>query len=161
MKILYTLILLLFAQTALAEITYPVDVANTTWFFYNTDTQERGKRRSWPNPDGSEIPNLPNNIVPLLRVINSKPSYDPNSEGLSRSTEVDVANNTYTYSWNVVTLTAEEAIEAAETQQRNDFDTQISSIILNLRNGTGTNAQRLARVEKAVAYILKDKYQRD
>lgn len=60
--------------------------------------------------------------------------------------------------WKVVALTSAELAErqarAADAQDRQ----QIKAIVTDLQNGTGTTAQRLARVERALVRLIKDVY---
>lgn len=134
-------------------ISYPVDVANTRWALYRVSTQEivRHNHR-WPRADGRQIVNLDPDLVPLMEVDEPQPAYDPSTQTLQRSAPVvDVAANTHTHGWTVVSLSQEEIDAIAEREQA-------KQIYQALKAHTGSNEQRLTRLENVVAYLLKDQY---
>lgn len=134
-------------------ISYPVDVQNTHWAVYKISTTEIVKHNSpWPRADGQPIVDLDPDLVPLLEVEEAQPAYDPNTQRLERSTPVvDVAANTHTHGWNVVALSQAELDAIAE---REAAKAQYQALIAH----TGTDAQRMNRVENVLAYLLKDIY---
>ena len=132
-------------------INYPVDVENTRWATWRISTAEIEKHnREWPRHDGGEIVNLSPDIVPLLEVREDRPAYDPATHRLqSVAGVVDVPNNTHTHGWQIVPLTAEELADIAEREQAKAF-------YQDLKDGVGTQLERLVRTERVCAYLLKD-----
>jgi hypothetical protein len=132
-------------------IDYPVDVENTRWASWRISTAEIEKHnRPWPRHDGGEIVNLSPDIVPLLEVQAPQPAFDPALQRLTRSDPVvDVEANTHTHGWTVVQIPQEELDDIAEREQA-------KAVYQDLKDGTGTQLQRLVRVEKVCAYLLKD-----
>jgi hypothetical protein len=61
--------------------------------------------------------------------------------------------------WQVRALNAEEiAVRAATAQEANDLESeraQIAAVLNDLKNGTGTTAQRLTRCERAIVFLFK------
>ena len=134
-------------------ITYPVDVVNTRWSVIRISTQELVKQnQSWPRADGGEIVGLDPGIALLLHVQAADPAYDPATQRLlSAAPVVDIPANTLTFSRTV------QAIPQAELDSATELD-QIRAVYLALKNGTGTVAERLTRLEKVVARMIKDQY---
>jgi hypothetical protein len=132
-------------------ITYPVDVENTRWASWRISTAEIEKHnRPWPRHDGGEIVNLSPDIVPLLEVQATKPAFDPELQRLTRPAPVvDVEANTHTHGWTVTPLSQEELDDIAEREQA-------IAVYQDLKDGTGTQLQRLVRTERVCAYLLKD-----
>ena len=133
------------------SISYPVDVENTRWATWRLSTAEIIKHaRPWPRHDGGEIVDLDPDIVPLLEVREAQPAYDPATHKLqSVAPVVDVPGNTHTHGWTIVPLTQEELDEIAERAQA-------VAVYQDLKDGTGTQLQRLVRTERVCAYLLKD-----
>ena len=133
-------------------ISYPVS-PESRWAFYrvSTSTLERHNIR-WPRADGGEIVGLDPDIVPLLEVEAAQPAYDAATQKLQRTAAVvDVAANTHTHGWEVVSRTADEIAEDTERDQ-------IKAVYTALLNGTGTSAERITRVERVAAHLLKLQY---
>lgn len=134
-------------------INYPVDVENTRWALYDTDASAvLHRNRRWPRADGGEVINLAVNLVPLLEVVEDQPTYDPDTHRLTRNDPVvDIAANTITTEWTLVPLDQAELDEIAEREQ-------IKAVYQAVKNGVGTNLERLVRVEKVLAHLLKLEY---
>lgn len=134
-------------------INYPVDVENTRWAAYRVSTQEVVRRNMrWPRADGGEIVGLDPDLVPLLEVREDQPAYDPATERLEAATPVvDVDANTHTQGWSVVARSQQEIDDEAEREQA-------KAAYLALKNGEGTQLERLVRVEKVAAHLLKAAY---
>ena len=132
-------------------ITYPVDVENTLWAAWRISTAEIIKHaKPWPRHDGGEIVGLDPDLVPLLEVQGARPAYDAATERLTRSAPiVDVDANTHTHGWEITPLTQQEIDDIAERAQA-------LAVYQDLKNGNGTQLQRLVRTEKVCAYLLKD-----
>jgi hypothetical protein len=133
------------------SINYPVDVENTRWAMWRISTAEIEKHnRRWPRHDGGEIVNMSDDIVPLLEVIEDQPEYDPAIDQLEAvAGVVDIPNNTHTHGWNIVPRPQEDIDEDADRAQA-------IALYQDLKDGTGTQLQRLVRTEKVCAYLLKD-----
>jgi hypothetical protein len=91
---------------------------------------------------------------------NTGPAYDPATQKLEREFVDDDAAFTRTFRYKVVAMTTAEQTAyqqglADETERQ-----QIKSIYQDLKNGTGTTAARLARVEKVCAWLLRDAVRR-
>jgi hypothetical protein len=134
-------------------ITYPVDVANTRWSVYRVSTGEIVKHNTrWPRADGGAIVGQDPDLVPLREVEAAQPAYNPATHKLERAEAVtDVAANTHTHGWNVVALSAAELADLAETAQAK-ANYQL------LLAGSGTQLERLVRVERVCAHLLKLQY---
>jgi hypothetical protein len=135
------------------SITYPVDVENTRWSLVRVSTNQIERHnKPWPNRHGTEIPGLDPDLVPLLEVQEAKPAFDPATHKLQRTPGViDIPNNTHTHGWQIIALTQEELDEQA------DID-QARQAYQGLINGTGDTTQRLQRVERVAAHLLKLNY---
>ena len=84
--------------------------------------------------------------------ISDPPATNPETHKLERSL------TTEEYGWVSVPLTTEE-LDALAAQAAADAEReQAKALYLDLKNGTGTTLERLLRVEKVLAYILKDTY---
>lgn len=142
-------------------ISYPIDVENTRWAVYNTDTSTILRRSmKWPRADGQEIVGAPANIVPLLEVTAPKPApSDPATlKVIADDPVVDVPGNTLTQAWQEVAMSQEEQDIYAEAQANAAELELVKSVYQALKNGTGTDAQRLTRVERVLAFLIKRDY---
>ena len=153
--------LTLFVASSANAIDYPVDVDTTRWVFYNTATSEPHSRPMvWPKANGSKINKLPANVVPLLFVRGARPSYNALNQRLTRGAPiVDLVGETYTFTYAVENLTVDEVTQLAEEVAERNLRATIRAGIKDLNQGNGTNAQRLKRVEKGLAYLLKESLQ--
>lgn len=135
-------------------ITYPVDVENTKWAFYRLSTDTILKHNvSWPRADGEEILGLDPDIIPLMEIVEAIPAYDPSTHKIQEAPPtIDVNANTHTHGWTVVPYTQEELDNEAEKNQA-------IAIYLDLKNGVGTSGERLLRVERVAAHLLKLQYE--
>ena len=137
-------------------INYPVS-PESRWAMWSISQAEILKHnKPWPRRDGMEIVGLDPDMVPLLEVQSPQPAYDPATEKLERSTTVDVDANTHTHGWNIVALTQAE-LDAIAAQAANDAEReQAKAVYQDLMNSTGNSTQRIVRVERVCAYLLKD-----
>ncbi len=120
------------------------------------DTNEVVKKSDAPfNADESIQPPPP---LVQLKVIRdeTKPGYDAANEKLVLTHKDDFKLLTRTYFFEKAVLSSEE--KALITQASADETTrqQVKTVYAALKAGTGTATQRLVRIEKAVAYLLKD-----
>ena len=85
----------------------------------------------------------------LPLVIDPQPAFNPVTQRRSPSYIIEAGQVRKT--WAVVPLTAAELEDADAATQL----TQIQAVLADLRNGTGTTAQRLQRVERVCAQLIK------
>lgn len=131
-------------------INYPVDPSSrwATWSISQAEIIKHNK--PWPRADGGEIVGLDPDIVPLLEVDEAQPAYDPATHRLERNTPVvDVAGNRHVHGWNIVARSQEDLDAEAERELA-------KAQYQDLMDGTGTQIERLERVEKVAAYMLKE-----
>lgn len=134
-------------------ITYPVDYENTRWATWSISQNAIiHHNRRWPRIDGGEIIGLSADIVPLLEVTEDQPAYDPTTHYLIRSEPiVDVVNNTHTHDWIITARPQEDLDEEAENEiAKSHYNDLIA--------GIGTAEERIVRVEKVAAHLLKRTY---
>ena len=151
-------------------LTYPVP-EDARWDVWDTDTGTFDTRTKdgvtsdivnikWPRKDRMQLPaSVPANIV-LLRRINTLPTFDPATQKLGNPTTpvVDLVEQTITRSRAVVALTAEELQAIADAEADAAELAQLKAVYLDLKNGVGTSTQRLVRVEKVLARVMRDNY---
>ena len=133
-------------------ITYPVAPESrwATWSISGAEILKHNK--PWPRADGGEIVGLDPDIVPLLEVNEDQPVYDPATHYLSRTEPVvDVNANTHTHGWEI--LPRDQADIDAEAERE-----QAKAMYQDLKDGVGTQLERLVRTEKVVAYLLKSQF---
>jgi len=112
---------LLVAAISAAEITYPVDVANTQWAVMDNDNGEIIKRRAaWPVADGGPIPGLDPRYVYLLHIDAAQPDYDSRLYYLEGTETVDAPANELRLEWVAIKRPTAEQIISAENA---DLDT--------------------------------------
>lgn len=131
-------------------ITYPV-APDTRWAMWSiSEAKIKRHNRPWPVADGSEIPNLDADLVPLMEVREPRPDFDEATHYLNRTPPVvDVDANTHTHGWEILPRSQDDIDNDAEREQA-------KAVYKALKNGAGTNAARLKRVEQVCAYLLKD-----
>lgn len=98
----------------------------------------------------------PDPLIQLKRVVNdTQPSFEVATQKLERfSTDDDIAF-IRTFAYRVIAKTAEE--QAEYQRQLADAATleQIRAVYIAMKNGTGTAAERITRVERSCAYLLR------
>ena len=131
-------------------ITYPVN-ADSRWATWSiSEAVIKRHNQLWPRADGQEIVGLSADIVPLLEVFEIQPAYDSATQRLSRTNPVvDVPNNTHTHGWEILPRTQEDLDAEAERAQA-------KAMYQALKDGTGTQLERLVRTEQVSAYLLKE-----
>ena len=131
-------------------ITYPVS-PDSRWAIWSISQAEILKHnKPWPRLDGMEIVGLNPDTVPLLEVEEAQPAYDPATHYLNRTAPVvDVNANTHTHGWEILPRDPQDIADDAECEQA-------KAVYQDLVNSTGTAEQRLTRVERVCAYLLKD-----
>ena len=133
-------------------ITYPVPPESrwATWSISGAEILKHNK--PWPRADGGAIVGLSDDIVPLLEVQEAQPAFDPAIEYLNRTAAVvDVPNNTHTHGWEVLPRSQEDLDAEAERELA-------KSKYQDLKDGTGTQLERLVRTEQVCAYLLKTNF---
>ena len=144
-------------------ITYPVPPESrwATWSISEAIIKQHNK--PWPRADGGEIVGQDPDIVPLLEVDVPAPvdgvDYDSATQKIQRGTPiVDVPANEHRHGWDIILLTQEEldqiVADEAWTQEQQTAKAQYD----DLQNGVGTSAERIERVEKVAAHLLKVVY---
>ncbi len=126
------------------------------YYIVNKQTRELVRTSQTPvNVD--ENVNEWGDFIQLKRVDDdTQPAFNAATQKLNRiSTDDDVAH-TRTFSFAVVSLTQPELDAIAERTASEATRQQIKPVYTALQNGTGTAGERLARIERAVAYLLRN-----
>ena len=126
------------------------------YFIINRKTRELIRTSQTPvNVD--ETVNEFGDLIQLKRVENNtQPAFKSATQKLNRiSTDDDVAF-TRTFTWEVVSLTQPELDAIAEQTASEATRQQIKAVYTALRNGTGTATERIVRIERAVAWLLRN-----
>lgn len=152
-------------------ITYPVDPASRWAFYRQSDQTILRHNVAWPRKDGMEIVELDPDIVPLRNTEGPRPVpvfdpenptapvYDPATQiAEGGPSVVDVNANTYTRTWVIRALTQEELDENAINAANEVEKDQAKAVYADLKNGVGTQIERLERLEKVAAHLLKAMY---
>ena len=119
--------------------------------------------RKWrPNRFGEIVGQDPD-IVPLLEVDVAQPvdgvDYDSATHRIERGTPiVDVPANEHRHDWDIILLTQEELDAIAEQEAWTQEQITAKAQYDDLQNGVGTSAERIERVEKVAAHLLKVTY---
>ena len=116
----------------------------------------------------SETPfNIDENVQPGGEVIQlkrvddkTKPTFDPATQKLVKNFADDDKTFTRIFKWEVVSLTNGELAQRTQELQDEANRVQIKAVANDLKNGVGTNAERLVRLEKVVAYLLRNEVRR-
>lgn len=153
-------------------LTYPIPPQNLKgcWTVFDTNTVQvlRDGRnrlmihRDWPMADGSAV-TLPPDVAYLLEITDPRPlsgtDYDPATEKVvDNGITYDVANNEARRTWSIAALTQDELdYLAAQAARQAELD-QAKGFYLDLKNGVGTQLERLVRCEKVLAFMLKRAY---
>ena len=83
-----------------------------------------------------------------------EPAYDPNTSKVVKSNSISV--NEHIKTKTVVPLSSEELqVISRRNQQQTDIEA-IKNAMTALKNGEGTAVERLARVERACVWLLKE-----
>jgi hypothetical protein len=84
-----------------------------------------------------------------------KPAFNPATQKLVYQFTDNDATKTRNFAWAVVALSQAEIDANTEAQQDETARQAIKAEYLALKNGTGTTAERAARLERAVAWLLR------
>lgn len=132
-----------------------------SYIIRNKATKEIIRRTDSPlRTDGKLPADLDPSVEVLVEVPEVQPAYDKATHKLipadrEEAGAVDEPINLI-HGWQIVPLTADElaaiAAEAAAKTERQE----IRAIMAALKAGTGTNGERIARIEKALHRLLKD-----
>lgn len=96
-------------------------------------------------------------LIQLRHVEDAKlPAFDKATHKLQRNVADDDKAFTRTFSYVAVPLTNGELTKATAEATAETTRGQLKTAYTALQNGTGTVAERLARVEKALAFVLRE-----
>lgn len=126
------------------------------FYIINSNTREVVRESRTPfNIDPAIQPPPP--FLQLRRVIDeTQPTFDPATEKLVREFVDDDAAGTRTFRQVVAPMTADE-IAAYQRRQADAAELEQLRLVYNdLKNGVGTAAERIQRVERVCAWLLKD-----
>lgn len=122
----------------------------------NKTTKEVIRKSKTPISIDGEIKDLDPNLEVLEVIQNDRPTYNPETSKLER-TETEQGGQII-IDWNIVDLSAEE-LQAIQDQKDAEAERQqAKAIYLDLKKGVGTAGERLTRVEKVLARLLRDMY---
>ena len=110
-----------------------------------------------------EIVGQDTDIVPLLEVDVPAPvadvDYDPATHRVERGVPVvDVPANQHVHGWDIILLTQEELDEIAAGEEWTQEQIIAAAMYDELKNGVGTQLERLVRTQKVCAHLLKARY---
>lgn len=125
------------------------------YFILNKNTREVVRRSETPfNIDDTIQP--PSPMIQLKRVdVETKPTFDAATQKLVHNFTDNDAAFTRTFAYSVVALDTAERSTVTQQTQDETARLQIKAVIADVRNGVGTAVERLVRLEKAVAYLLR------
>lgn len=96
-------------------------------------------------------------LIQLRHVEDSNiPTFDKATHKIERQFVDDDANYTRTFSFVAAPLSQAELTKATAEANAGTTRAQIKTAYTALQNGTGAVAERMARVERAVAFILRE-----
>lgn len=125
------------------------------FYIINKTTGDVVKKSDTPfNIDESVQPPDPFMQLKILRN-ETKPAFNAATEKLVITHTDDLQAFTRTFHFVKQPLTAEEIALKAEADAAEVTRLQIKAVYLDLKNGTGTAGERLVRIEKALAWLLR------
>lgn len=126
------------------------------YYLINKDTREIIRTSATPfNADETVQPPPP--VIQLKRVVDeTQPQYDANTHKLVRTFTDNDNAGTRTFVWNAVPLTQEELDAKAAAAAEATELTVLQTVYTALKNGTGTANERIQRLERAVAWLLRE-----
>lgn len=126
------------------------------YYIINKETRELIRKSQTPfNVDETVQPELPQ--FQLKRVDDDTvPTYNAATHKVVRSFVDDDEAATRTFYWEVVPLTQAEIDAYIQQQEDATVRQQIKDNYLALKNGTGTQAERLRRVEIGLAFVVRE-----
>ena len=123
---------------------------------YMINSQTRVVYTSYENnPASSGRPNAIQLVGVDGPTIANPPSYDPSTERLERQFDDDDIALTRTFKKVVIPLTQAEIDQRTENQDDDTERQAIKPFYQDLKNGTGNNAERLRRVERMLAWLIR------
>jgi hypothetical protein len=130
-----------------------------TYYILNKNTRVLVRESFQPfNIDASVQPPAP--LIQLVRTDNGiPPTFDPATQKLVYTFTDNDATFTRNYSYQIQAMTQAEMDAYQKQQQDETTRQQIKAVYQDLINGVGTVAQRQVRVEKAVAWLLRNSVQ--
>lgn len=141
-------------------ISYPVQ-PGSRFVVYDTETGDVTRLKKWPQIDGMPPVGVPANLR-FLEIKNApRPAFDAATQNLELTWVIDLPNEEYRREFAVYDLQGAE-LEAAQRQARFNGDRQSAAGVLQaMKDGTGTNAQRIRRVEQVLARVARHAFQID
>ena len=137
-------------------ITFPITDPGARFTFILNGETRRGKH--WPNKHGT-ADGLDPALVYMQETRAADPVIDPLTHRLGPVEWVDnPADESTVGTRTVIAWTAEELAGKTKEEAKEAELDAIKGIYQDLRDGVGTAEQRLARVEKVVARLLRDRY---
>lgn len=125
-----------------------------TYYIVNADTRALIRTSRTPfNVDEDIQPPAP--YIQLKHVDGVRPAFDPATQKLVQNIVDDDVAHTRTYGWSIVALSQAELDALAQQAQDAATLIIIRNVYQDLRNGVGTAAERLQRLERAVAWLLR------
>ena len=110
-------------------ISYPVDVENTKWAVYDTDTNAIISRNNrWPRADGGEIVGADERYVHLLQTSTERPGYDGRLYVLQSVETPDVDANTLHTTYNAVRRDLDARKQAAENEENRRLENIVGDL---------------------------------
>ena len=122
---------------------------------YNTQTNQRGDIRPHPYTVDGKQAQLPPHLIAMEVIDDPEPSV-PRTKRTVPVVIVDVPAKKYRHGWEVVDLSAEEMAERDAEDAATTERQQIRAVIQDLKDGTGTQLQRLVRCERVPVRLIKD-----
>lgn len=138
-------------------LSYPVDL-NAKYVSYNTVTLEVSNAKSWPRADGMAISGLDAEINMLMLTKGVMPVYDSATHEITREQVIDVPASEYRTEYTAAPLSAEDLAEVQEDSEIDAERVQAIAVYQDLKDGAGNSNQRIARVEKVAAHLLRRMY---
>ena len=110
-------------------ITYPVDVANTTWAVLEIATGQIIRRNmQWPRSDGGEIQGADPAYAYLLHVAPTPPDYDSRLVQLVGTEVADAAANELRITWSTPKRPVAESVMAAENIETEKLEALVGQL---------------------------------
>ena len=137
-------------------ITFPVSKDSRFVAYRKSDNAILKKGIRWPNEEGSPINGLDPLIAMAIMVKGADPPFNPDTHKLVKTETLLPFVSEFRITNVAAPLTQAELDARVAEQQNANRETQIRNAMAALRNGTGTAAERLARVEKACVHLLRN-----
>ena len=132
-----------------------------SYIIRNLATKELIRRTDSPLRSDGKLPaDLDPSVEVLVEVLETQPNYDKATHKLlpADREEPGAADEPINliHGWSIVPLNAEELAALAADAAAKTERQEIRAIMADLKAGTGTNGERISRIEKALHRLLKD-----